>query len=283
MKRYKVVVFVAIALVVALIAGALTVSAQSPTPTPGAKGFFWGRGGGCMGRGWGGLGQAGLEAAAKLLNMTTEELSTQLWGGQTLADLADEANVDLQALRDAVDAANQAALREEIEQAVEEGKLTREQADWLLQGLDKGYAFGKGAGKGAGGLGEAELEAAAKVLKMSAEQLATQLWGGRTLAALAERANVKLEDVQAAVEAARLQAMREAINEAVKQGKMTQEQADWLLKGLENNYIPQMRGRFGFGLWGGPIGGRGAGFGGLRFGKGTPTRSGVGATAGSSA
>ncbi len=281
MKK-KVVVFTAIALVIALIVGALTVSAQSPSPTPAPKGF-WGRGGKFMGRGWGGLGQAGLEAAAKMLNMTTEELSTQLWGGQTLADLADKANVDLQALRDAVDAANKAAMRERIEQAVEDGKLTREQADWLLQGLDQGYVPGRGRGAGKGGLGQAELEAAAKVLKMTAEQLSTQLWGGRTLAALAERANVRLEDVQAAVEAARLQAMREAINEAVEQGKMTREQADWLLKGLENNYIPRMRGRFGFGPWGGRMGGRGFGFGGLRFEGSTPTRSGVKATVGSAA
>jgi len=281
MKKYRIAVFVAIALAVVLIGGVVTVAAQSPTATPTPKGS-WGTRGKFMGRGGGGLGQAGLEAAAKALNMTADQLSTELWGGQTLADLADKAKVDLQAVRDAVDAANKAAVRDSIEQAVKDGKLTREQADWLLQGIDKGYAPGYGpCGAGKGTLGQAELEAAAKALNMTADQLSTQLWGGRTLAALAERAGVKLEDVQAAVEAARMQAMRDAINEAVKQGKLTQEQADWLLKGLENNYIPQMRGHFG--PWGGHMGGRGAGFGGLpNQNQSTSIRPGVGTTTGSS-
>lgn len=70
--------------------------------------------------------------------MTPEELSTQLWGGRTLAELADKAGVDLQKVRDAVNQACVQALRDAIEQAVRDGRLTREQADWLLQGLDRG-------------------------------------------------------------------------------------------------------------------------------------------------
>ena len=97
---------------------------------------FVGHPGGWFGRGL--CGQAGLEAAAKALNMTPEELSTQLWGGRTLAELADKAGVDLQKVRDAVNQACVQALRDAIEQAVRDGRLTREQADWLLQGLDRG-------------------------------------------------------------------------------------------------------------------------------------------------
>ena len=33
----------------------------------------------------------------------------------------------------------QAAMKAQIEQAVKDGKLTQEQADWLLQGVEKGY------------------------------------------------------------------------------------------------------------------------------------------------
>jgi len=104
--------------------------------------------GGGFGRGL--CGQAGLEAAAEALNMTADELSTQLWGGKTLADLADGAGVELQAVRDAVDAACEAAIRDAIEQAVQDGSLSREQADWLLEGLDKGYWGGHGFGRGFG-------------------------------------------------------------------------------------------------------------------------------------
>jgi hypothetical protein len=87
--------------------------------------------------------------------MTADELSTQLWGGRTLADLADEAGVDLQTLRDAVEAANQVAIetamRDAIEQALEDGSITQEQADWLLQGLEQGFLpMGRGFGFGHG-------------------------------------------------------------------------------------------------------------------------------------
>lgn len=116
--------------------------AQAATATVPFQGFLGHRGWG-FGRGL--CGQAGLEAAAKALNMTPEELSTQLWGGRTLAELADKAGVDLQKVRDAVNQACVQAIKDAIEQAVRDGRLTREQADWLLQGLDRGY-WGPGAG-----------------------------------------------------------------------------------------------------------------------------------------
>jgi hypothetical protein len=141
-----------IGMVALLVIGALTVAltgtvlAQEETPTPAP---FPGRG---FGRSLGG--QIGLEAAAEVLGMTADELSAQLWGGETLADLAEEAGVDLQEIQDAVTAAQEAATREAIEQAVEEGNLSREHADWLLQGLDNGFLGGRGFGHfgGRGGL-----------------------------------------------------------------------------------------------------------------------------------
>jgi hypothetical protein len=80
------------------------------------------------------------------LGMTVDELSTQLWGGKTLADLAEEAGVDLQSIRDAAEAAQKAAQKDAIEQAVTDGKMSREKADWLLEGLDKGYWGGRDGG-----------------------------------------------------------------------------------------------------------------------------------------
>jgi len=102
----------------------------------------WGRG---FGRGPGG--EAALEAAAEVLGMTPEELSTQLWGGKTLADLAEEKGVDLEDIRAAVETARETAFRDSIAQAVEDGKITQENADWLLEGLDKGFLGGFGPGK----------------------------------------------------------------------------------------------------------------------------------------
>jgi hypothetical protein len=100
------------------------------------------------GRGF--CGQAGLEAAAEVLGMTADELTTQLWGGQTLSGLAEKAGVDLQDVQDAVNAACQTATRDAIEQAVTDGTISREKADWLLEGLDKGYWGGSNGGFGFG-------------------------------------------------------------------------------------------------------------------------------------
>jgi len=149
-------------LAVLLVAGALAVAmtgtalAQEEDATPSPKPFGWhGRGGGFAG-GFGG--EAGMEAAAGVLGLTADELATELWGGKTLSELADEAGVELQAVRDAVDAARKDAMRQTIEQAVLDGQLSREQADWLLEGLENGYMGGHGFGgfggcRGHGGFG----------------------------------------------------------------------------------------------------------------------------------
>jgi hypothetical protein len=89
-------------------------------------------------------GQAGLDAAAKALGMTTDELTTQLWAGETLSSLAEQKGVDLTTLQKAVNAACTQATRDAIEQAVKDGAMTREKADWLLEGLDKGFWGGEG-------------------------------------------------------------------------------------------------------------------------------------------
>src|SRR6185436_6411977 len=135
------------ALLVVGVIGATGAFAQGSATTP----FHGGHGpGGGRGRG---LGQVELEAAAKVLGMTTDELSTALQSGKTLDQLAQDANVDVQDVKDAIQAAHVAEMRSRIQQAVTDGKITQENADWLLEGLDKGFigvpgAFGFGHGFG---------------------------------------------------------------------------------------------------------------------------------------
>jgi hypothetical protein len=87
--------------------------------------------------------QAGLEAAAGVLGMTSDELSDQLWGGKTLADLAEETNVPLSDVRAAVEeatsAARQEAIKEFIAKQVENGRISQEQADWIIEGINNGW------------------------------------------------------------------------------------------------------------------------------------------------
>jgi hypothetical protein len=111
-----------------------------------------GRGPGGPGGGRG-LGQVEREAAAQVLGMTADELATALQSGSTLQTLADEAGVDIEDVRAAIQAAHVTELRERIAQAVADGTITQENADWLLEGLDKGFmgvpgAFGFGGPHG---------------------------------------------------------------------------------------------------------------------------------------
>jgi hypothetical protein len=95
------------------------------------------------------------DAAAEALGLSPEQLFTELHGGKTLSDLATEKGVDLQAVQDAMEAARQAAMQQAIEQAVTDGQISREQADWMLQGLQNGWMGGRGFpghGFGPGGL-----------------------------------------------------------------------------------------------------------------------------------
>ena len=134
-------------LAVAMLFGAVSVStayAQSGSLTP-----FSDRGG--PGHGGRGLGQAELEAAAKVLDMTADELSTALQAGKTLEDLATAAGVDIQDVKDAITAVHETELRARIEAGVADGSISQEKADWLLEGLDKGFLDGPGFGLGHGG------------------------------------------------------------------------------------------------------------------------------------
>ncbi len=191
--------------------------------------------------GRGGFGGDGTAAIAEKLGMTTDELHTALKAGKTIADLAEDEGVALADLKAAYDAARTSALTERIEQAVTDGELTRAQADWMLQGIKSGYGLGKGGGRlpfgrGLGSDDNPGLEAAAKTLGLTVDELKLQMWAGRTLADLAEKQGVELETVQSAISEARQAAMKEAIAQAVKDGKITQAQADWILEGIDKGY-----------------------------------------------
>jgi hypothetical protein len=124
-----------IALVVFGAVGATNVLAQGVTDTP-----LHGRGPG----GGHGLSGAALQAAAEALNMTTDELTAALQGGQTLEQIAEAQGVDFADVQAAIQAVRETELRERIAQALEDGTITQEHANWLLEGLEKGFLGGPG-------------------------------------------------------------------------------------------------------------------------------------------
>ena len=94
---------------------------------------------------------AALEAVAGVLNMEPEEVTAALKDGKTMQDLADAAGVDMQEIKDALNAVQEAVIRERISQALENETITQEHADWLLEGLEKGFLNGPGFGFKFGG------------------------------------------------------------------------------------------------------------------------------------
>jgi Spy/CpxP family protein refolding chaperone len=113
-----------------------------PTPPVGQPGDGPGHGGGR------GMHETELTAAAAALGMTTDEVSAALKEGKTLDDLATAAGVDIQDVQDAISAARAEEMRTRIEAGLADGSISQDKADWLLEGLDKGFLDGPGFGFG---------------------------------------------------------------------------------------------------------------------------------------
>jgi len=205
--KNKIMLLIGGLLAVMMVFGAVTVTnAYAQTSTPNAPTGQQGNPPPDGGRGF--LGQTELEAAAKVLGMTADELSSALQSGKTLEDLATAAGVDIQDVRDAISAARVADMRTQIAQAVTDGTMTQDKADWLLEGLDKGYIDGPNLGFGLGGrdgrhgdmpLTDDAIAAAAKVLGMTSDEVSSALSSGKTLQDLATSAGVDFKDVMDAI------------------------------------------------------------------------------------
>lgn len=112
--------------------------------------LFGGRGGMPGGPQLPGMRQAMLDAAAKALNLTTDQLTTQLRSGQTIAQLAQARGTTEQAVTNAA----LAAAKAQLDQAVKAGTLTQAQADSSYARLQQeGARLLTQAGHGPGGRG----------------------------------------------------------------------------------------------------------------------------------
>jgi polyhydroxyalkanoate synthesis regulator phasin len=163
-----------------LVVGALTVAmassalAQGPDPLDKPFGGFGGHGFGPFG----GDRWTMFDAAAEALGLTPEGLFAELHAGKSMAEVAEAQGVDTETLGDALQAARVEAIQQAVEdgnltqeqadrmldrlenmptqeelveakkqaiqQALEDGRITQEQADWMLEGLENGYWGGRG-------------------------------------------------------------------------------------------------------------------------------------------
>ena len=156
--------------------------------------------------------------------------------GTFIGKLADKLGVSEDELKTAI----KDTRIEMIDEAVDSGKLTQEQADKLKERIeagDLGFGFGPRFGEGRFGHGLCKravggvLDASAGVLDMSVEDLKAQLKDGKSLAEVAEAQGMNVDDFKAALS----DAVKAKLDQAVADEKLTQEQADRLFQGFEEN------------------------------------------------
>ena len=90
------------------------------------------------------------EVLAELLGLTAEELWEEIQGGTTLEELADEAGIDLEAFWQEMSATREADHKARLQDALENGDITQEQYNWMMEGIQNGYM---GGGMGPGRIG----------------------------------------------------------------------------------------------------------------------------------
>ncbi len=193
-----------------------------------------GRRGGKGGRGNGGgllreiIDQDAMNTAvADALGITVEELDAAKEEGTRLSELAEELGVDIAE----VEAAKEAVVQEAVDQALEDGTITEEQAERILSG--EGHRGGKGGRGNGGGLlreivdQDAMNTAISDALGITVEELEAAKEDGTRLSELAEELGVDIAEVEAAKEAV----VQEAVDQALEDGTITEEQAERILSG----------------------------------------------------
>lgn len=194
-----------------------------------------------------------LDAAAKALKLTTQQLTDKLSDGKTtIADVAKQQNVDVNTVIDAIATADRGRISSIVNKP------------WPKFGDRHGFG-------GHGGLGirlDPGLDAAAKALGISAQDLKTDLAKGQSIAAIAKAKKV---DVNKVIDALVADASAR-IDEARKAGHITQAEADKVKSDLKTRITDLVNNGFPRGPKGGRFGLPGRdGFHGLPPGMPAPT------------
>jgi polyhydroxyalkanoate synthesis regulator phasin len=191
---------------------------------------------------WGWQARGRADAIASVLGLETEELVAALGEDKSVADVAAEQGVAL----DEVVEALLVEPREHLEQAVAEGQMTQEEADERLAEMEqrieasleqpgahlgKGPADRMGRAQRAGWQARGQVDVLAEVLGLSDEDLVAAMRDGKSVADVAAEQGVALEDVVEAL----LAGPREHLEEAVAEGRITQEEADERLAEMEQH------------------------------------------------
>ena len=180
-----------------------------------------------------------LATASKVLGITETELKTELQAGKSIADVAKAKNIDIATVKAALLAEAKAHIDAEVaagKHTVAEGvtKLAEVTAriDTMLTtaGLPARGPHGDGGHKGKGG-GKFMSATLATTLKLTQEELKTQLHSGKSLADVAKAQSVDIADVKTVLTSD----FAAHLAEEVTSGKHTQAEADAKLAEFKTN------------------------------------------------
>lgn len=141
-----------------------------------------------------------------------------------------------------VDAVKQTELQI-VDEAVEQGKLTSDQAQKIKDRIEEGNFFPMGhfpGPKNAGFRGK-QLDELAQALGMNADELKAELQQGKKITDIAQEKGLTADQLRQKLLEARIQ----TIQQAVEDGKISQEKADEMIKRLQNAPQDGKFGRFG--------------------------------------
>lgn len=155
-------------------------------------------------------------------------------------DAAQQLGVEPTELTDAL----KQALKNRVDAAVEDGRLTEEQGRQLKERIDAGevpfFGVGRGFHKHFHGPFHAKLEAAAEYLGMTQAQLEDALEDGKTLAQVAKDQGKAVDGlIDALVEGA-----EQKLQDAVEAGRLTEAEKREMLEGLRDRITDLVNGRF---------------------------------------
>jgi hypothetical protein len=181
-----------------------------------------------------------LATVSKVLGITEAELKTELEAGKSVSDVAKTKNVDLATVKAALLAEAKAHIDAEVaagkhtaaEGATKLAEMTS-RIDTMLTtaGLPARGPQGMGGHKGKGGPGKFMSATLATTLKLTQEELKTQLHSGKSLADVAKAQNVDIADVKTVL----ISDFSAHLAEEVTSGEHTQAEADAKLAEFKTN------------------------------------------------
>lgn len=171
-----------------------------------------------------------VETVASEIGISVRDLIQQVRGGSTVADVIAANGGDVAA----VTAAAVAEATEQINQAVADGRITQERADVMLQNVEEWVTAAINGDLPRGGrFGDRErviLDAITEATGLAPQQIAQQVRDGATLA---EVISANGGDVDAIIDLA-VQTATDRINQAVANGRISQDEANELLTNLDS-------------------------------------------------